>query len=174
MQVKHVLASDINDTLTGDPGALQRLAQQLAALRESGQLFLVLSTGRRLDQVIEGRHGECCGDEIHTGLVSVDADSASHFEATLFQAHDAFGPFVVPGDILEFDPLSDEWVPQDEEALMVAVQHDFSNGELVDINVPFFQFIGGVSVEEILSEISIAAFAETAFSVEGGPCQVVL
>lgn len=58
MQTRYVLASDIDDTLTGDPGALHRLARQLEALREHGQLYLILSTGRRLEQVIEGFDAE--------------------------------------------------------------------------------------------------------------------
>ncbi len=49
-----VLAADIDNTLTGDAAALQALSRQLEALRQTGQLFLILSTGRRLVQVLEG------------------------------------------------------------------------------------------------------------------------
>ncbi|MDX1687701.1 MAG: HAD-IIB family hydrolase [Candidatus Promineifilaceae bacterium] len=49
-----ILASDIDNTLTGDEQALERLAQRLRTLREEGRLFLILSTGRRLVQVLDG------------------------------------------------------------------------------------------------------------------------
>lgn len=49
-----VLASDVDNTLTGDAPALQRLAQQLQTLRRESDLFLILSTGRRLTQVLDG------------------------------------------------------------------------------------------------------------------------
>lgn len=48
------LASDIDNTLTGDERALRRLARQMYALREAGRLSLILSTGRRLSQVLDG------------------------------------------------------------------------------------------------------------------------
>ncbi len=54
----HVLASDIDNTLTGDEKALCELAEQLTSLRKEGKLFLVLSTGRRLDQVLDGLQNE--------------------------------------------------------------------------------------------------------------------
>lgn len=54
MQVEWVLASDIDNTLTGDPEALKKLGAQLDALRQQKRLFLILSTGRRLDQVLDG------------------------------------------------------------------------------------------------------------------------
>lgn len=53
-----VLASDIDNTLTGDEAALQSLSRRLEALRDAGQLFLILSTGRRLVQVLDGFSGE--------------------------------------------------------------------------------------------------------------------
>lgn len=49
-----VFASDIDNTLTGDDSALGTLAAELAVLRRSGKLFLILSTGRRLEQVLSG------------------------------------------------------------------------------------------------------------------------
>ncbi len=49
-----ILASDIDGTLTGDRKALDRLRVDLARLRDDGRLFLILSTGRHLGQVIEG------------------------------------------------------------------------------------------------------------------------
>lgn len=49
-----ILASDIDHTLTGDRAALDELAGQLEALRQQQKLFLILSTGRRLDQVLAG------------------------------------------------------------------------------------------------------------------------
>jgi len=48
------LASDVDGTLTGDRDALNRLASRLHMLRHAGDLFLMLSTGRRLAQVIDG------------------------------------------------------------------------------------------------------------------------
>jgi sucrose-6F-phosphate phosphohydrolase len=48
------LASDIDGTLTGDREALDRLTAALTAKRQSGDLFLILCTGRRLDQVTSG------------------------------------------------------------------------------------------------------------------------
>lgn len=51
---KWVFASDIDNTLTGDPDALHRLAGRLKSKREKGDLKLLLSTGRRLNQVIDG------------------------------------------------------------------------------------------------------------------------
>jgi sucrose-6F-phosphate phosphohydrolase len=55
---KWILASDIDGTLTGDRKALDRLREELSRLRETGQLFLVLSTGRHLGQVIDGFENE--------------------------------------------------------------------------------------------------------------------
>jgi sucrose-6F-phosphate phosphohydrolase len=52
--VSWAIASDIDGTLTGDRNALNRLAGRLRALRDAGQLFLMLSTGRRLEQVLDG------------------------------------------------------------------------------------------------------------------------
>lgn len=63
---KWVLASDIDNTLTGDRQALDRLAQRLQRLRESGRLFLILSTGRQLEEVLDGfeKEGLPQGDAI--------------------------------------------------------------------------------------------------------------
>lgn len=49
-----VLASDIDNTLTGDPGSLDALAGRLSDLRARRRLVLLLVTGRRLEQVIGG------------------------------------------------------------------------------------------------------------------------
>jgi sucrose-6F-phosphate phosphohydrolase len=48
------LASDIDNTLTGDAEALKRLGRQLATLREQGRLALFLTTGRTLSEVLTG------------------------------------------------------------------------------------------------------------------------
>lgn len=48
------VASDVDGTLTGDRPALDRLAARLEQMRSAGALFLILSTGRRLEQVISG------------------------------------------------------------------------------------------------------------------------
>ncbi len=54
MHIQWLLASDIDNTLTGDRGALDTLRSYIDVKREKGELFLALSTGRRLDQVIDG------------------------------------------------------------------------------------------------------------------------
>jgi sucrose-6F-phosphate phosphohydrolase len=51
---KWILAFDIDNTLTGDREALDQLAARILILREQEELFLILSTGRRLDQVLAG------------------------------------------------------------------------------------------------------------------------
>lgn len=48
------VASDIDGTLTGDRPALDRLVKRLGPGRGRGRVYLVLSTGRRLEQVIDG------------------------------------------------------------------------------------------------------------------------
>ena len=48
------LASDIDGTLTGDREALDRLREKLQVKRDSSELYLILCTGRRLDQVTSG------------------------------------------------------------------------------------------------------------------------
>jgi len=58
MHVHDLLASDIDNTLTGDETALRALADEIRDLRERGELWLVLSTGRRIEQVIEGFEAE--------------------------------------------------------------------------------------------------------------------
>ena len=45
-----VLATDVDGTLTGDRTALERLGE----LRNARNLYLVLSTGRRFEQVLDG------------------------------------------------------------------------------------------------------------------------
>jgi sucrose-6F-phosphate phosphohydrolase len=52
--VKWTLASDVDGTLTGDREALDRLVARLRPKRAAGGLYLVVSTGRRLEQVIQG------------------------------------------------------------------------------------------------------------------------
>lgn len=52
------MASDVDGTLTGDRPALDRLAQRLTRLRSAGELYLIFSTGRRLDQVLSGMADE--------------------------------------------------------------------------------------------------------------------
>jgi sucrose-6F-phosphate phosphohydrolase len=54
MHAMWTLASDVDGTLTGDRDALNRLSSRLRELRTAGKLFLMLSTGRRLDQVLRG------------------------------------------------------------------------------------------------------------------------
>jgi sucrose-6F-phosphate phosphohydrolase len=54
MKIKWTIASDIDGTLVGDREALKRLTIRLRKARQMGQIMLVFSTGRRLEQVIEG------------------------------------------------------------------------------------------------------------------------
>jgi sucrose-6F-phosphate phosphohydrolase len=49
-----ILASDVDNTLTGDRQALERLREQVRKLRQQEKLVLFLSTGRRLVQVLDG------------------------------------------------------------------------------------------------------------------------
>jgi len=58
MQTQWLLASDIDNTLTGDRPALDVLRAEIEDLRAKKQLFLILSTGRRLSQVIDGFENE--------------------------------------------------------------------------------------------------------------------
>lgn len=60
MDLSHnwILASDIDNTLTGDRAALDALRQALARQRANGRLRLILSTGRRLDQTLAGIQNE--------------------------------------------------------------------------------------------------------------------
>jgi len=53
-----ILASDIDNTLTGDEKAVIELRDKINALRNKGSLFLILTTGRRLEQVISGIENE--------------------------------------------------------------------------------------------------------------------
>ena len=48
------VASDVDGTLTGDREALDRLRARLGEQRAGGGLYLIVSTGRRLEQVTEG------------------------------------------------------------------------------------------------------------------------
>jgi len=52
--VTSIVASDIDGTLTGDRSALERLRDRFHRRRAAGELYLIMSTGRRLEQVIEG------------------------------------------------------------------------------------------------------------------------
>ena len=52
--IQWILASDIDNTLTGDPEALQQLAARIESLRQQKQLVLFLTTGRTLDEVLRG------------------------------------------------------------------------------------------------------------------------
>lgn len=57
-QVQCILASDIDNTLTGDAEALKRLAAKIAGLREQKRLVLFLTTGRTLKEVLNGLEQE--------------------------------------------------------------------------------------------------------------------
>jgi sucrose-6F-phosphate phosphohydrolase len=52
--VQWTVASDVDGTLTGDREALDRLAARLGKKRAAGELYLIVSTGRRLEQVTQG------------------------------------------------------------------------------------------------------------------------
>lgn len=53
-----MLVSDIDGTLVGHQAALLQLGEKIAREREKGDMFCVLCTGRRLDQVIDGFKSE--------------------------------------------------------------------------------------------------------------------
>lgn len=52
--MRWTVASDVDGTLTGDRAALDRLATRLRQRRATGKLYLIVSTGRRLEQVVQG------------------------------------------------------------------------------------------------------------------------
>ena len=89
------VASDIDGTLTGDRDALDRLAQRMARLRSAKALFLVLSTGRRLDQVISGVAEEglpapdavLCqvGTEVYLSPITTDSEPLQAWRELLLQ-----------------------------------------------------------------------------------------
>jgi sucrose-6F-phosphate phosphohydrolase len=58
MPYEWILATDIDRTLTGSLPALARLSRSLQKLRADGKLYLILSTGRRLEQILEGFKAE--------------------------------------------------------------------------------------------------------------------
>lgn len=58
MPYEWILATDIDRTLTGSQPALARLSRSLQKLRSEGKLYLILSTGRRLEQILEGFKAE--------------------------------------------------------------------------------------------------------------------
>lgn len=49
-----ILASDIDNTLTGNPSALRRLGEKITNLRRQEKLKLFLTTGRSLQEVLDG------------------------------------------------------------------------------------------------------------------------
>ena len=83
MKYKWVIASDIDNTLTGNRDALEGLGKRLSRLRDEGSLFLILSTGRTIDQVVRGFDSEGIplpdavvsqvGTEIYLPPISVDS-----------------------------------------------------------------------------------------------------
>ncbi len=56
--MKWLWASDIDNTLTGDRPALDHLGKIIHEERSKGDLFFILCTGRRLEQVIDGQKTE--------------------------------------------------------------------------------------------------------------------
>ncbi len=58
MNVAWLFASDIDNTLTGNRKALNSLRSELEEMRAQNDLFLILSTGRRLPQIISGIRDE--------------------------------------------------------------------------------------------------------------------
>jgi len=52
--VRWTVASDVDGTLTGDRTSLDRLAARFRQRRAAGDVYLIVSTGRRLEQVIGG------------------------------------------------------------------------------------------------------------------------
>lgn len=56
--MRWTVASDVDGTLTGDREALDRLRSRLGEKRAAGELYLIVSTGRRLEQVTDGMREE--------------------------------------------------------------------------------------------------------------------
>ncbi len=65
MYRRWTVASDIDNTLTGNREALNRLRRKLQGLRERGELYLILSTGRHMGQILYGFE--------HEGIPMADA-----------------------------------------------------------------------------------------------------
>jgi sucrose-6F-phosphate phosphohydrolase len=96
-QVRAILASDVDNTLTGNPEALKKLAKQITALREQGQLALFLTTGRTLDEVLHGFEKEHIpqsdaiitqvGTEIFTPPFAPDMDPLPEWDNFLRQQY---------------------------------------------------------------------------------------
>lgn len=94
-QVQWVLASDVDNTLTGDTDALKRLGQQLTTLRDQGRLALFLTTGRTLTEVLTGFEQENIpqadaiitqvGTEIYLPPFSPDIEPLSEWDEYLRQ-----------------------------------------------------------------------------------------
>lgn len=56
--MRWIVASDIDGTLTGDDAALQSLREQIGLKRRGGDLFFIVSTGRRYPHVRSGLASE--------------------------------------------------------------------------------------------------------------------
>jgi len=95
MGISWLFASDIDNTLTGDLEAMKKLKPQLMNLREIGELFLALSTGRRLEQVLGGFEHESLpesdaiisqvGTEIYLPPFSEDTPPLKEWETKLLK-----------------------------------------------------------------------------------------
>jgi sucrose-6F-phosphate phosphohydrolase len=94
-QVQWILASDIDNTLTGDPQALQQLSAKITKLREQKQLALFLTTGRTLAEVLRGVREENLpqadaiisqvGTEIYLPPFSPDMAALAEWDSFLHQ-----------------------------------------------------------------------------------------
>lgn len=95
MNPEWIFASDIDNTLTGNLQALERLKKQIASLRKQKRLVLFLSTGRRLNQVMDGFENESIpqgdaiisqvGTEIYLPPYSLEMSPLPEWEKRLLQ-----------------------------------------------------------------------------------------
>lgn len=91
--IQWILASDIDNTLTGDPLALKSLGAQIQTLRQQKNLALFLTTGRTLDEVLKGFQEESIpqadaiitqvGTEIYLPSFSLEMDPLAEWDTYL-------------------------------------------------------------------------------------------
>ena len=121
--MKWTIVSDVDGTLTGDRTALDCLADRLRRKRAAGELCLIVSTGRRLEQVIQGTVDE--------GLPEPDAVICQvGTEVYLPPFTPGCRPLAVWNDRLKVDYSRDEALSFLEGIDGLVMQPDICNTEL--------------------------------------------